>query len=105
MTKLKQKPSGHKATFLADGTEATWHWGPDAIEAVDWSTWDAFLTAAEQPSVFLDGRMMRALLQAPDRPVAAVQWKREGRLIGLACIEDTIAESVNLDSQIGRAHV
>jgi len=100
MTKLKQKPSGHKATFLADETEATWHWGPDAINAVNWSAWDAFLTAAAQPSVFLDGRMMRALLQAPDRPVAAVQWKRDGSLIGMACIEDTTAESVNLDSHV-----
>ena len=78
MTKLKQKPSGHKATLLADGTEAAWYWGPEAIEAVNWSAWDAFLTAAAQPSVFLDGRMMRALLQAPHRPVAAVQWKRDG---------------------------
>ncbi len=100
MTKLKHKPSGHKVTFLADETEASWHWGHGAIEAVDWSVWDAFLTATAQPSVFLDGRMMRSLLKAPDRPVAAVQWKRNGTLIGLACIEDSTAESVNLDSHV-----
>ena len=100
MTKLKHKSSGHKANFLADGTECSWHWGPNAIAAVDWSTWDAFLMAAAQPSVFLDGRMMRSLLQAPDRPVAALQWRRDGMLIGLACIEDTTAESVNLDSHV-----
>jgi len=100
MTRLKHKPSGHKIAFLKDGTEVSWHWGPDAIETVDWSGWDAFLTAAAQSSVFLDARMMRSLLQAPDRPVAGVQWKREGTLIGLAYIEDTTAESVNLDSHV-----
>ena len=100
MTKLKHKPSGHKVTTLADGTDAFWHWGLDAVDVVDWAAWDAFLTAASQPSVFLDGRMMRSLLKAPDRPVAAVQWKRDGFLIGLACIEDTTAESVNLDTHV-----
>ena len=44
--------------------------------------------------------MMRSLLQSPERYVAAVQWKRNGSPIGLACIEDTTAESVNLDSHV-----
>ncbi len=44
--------------------------------------------------------MLRSLLMASDRSVAAVQWMRECDLIGLACIEDTMAESVNLESHV-----
>ena len=100
MKNTKEKPSGRESSTLSDGTEVDWHWGVDAVKAVNWDAWDAFLTAAAQPSVFLDGRMMRALLQAPDRPFAAVQWKRDGNLIGLACVEDAKAESVNLDGHV-----
>ena len=100
MTNFKDKPNGYNVTSLADGTEVSWHWGRNAVDEVDWTVWDAFLVDAENPSVFLEGRMMRSLLRASDRPVAAVRWEREGVLIGLACIEDTTAESVNLDSHV-----
>lgn len=44
--------------------------------------------------------MVRALLEAPDRFVAALQWRKHGELVGLACLEDTRAESINLDGHL-----
>jgi len=44
--------------------------------------------------------MVCALLEAPDRFVAALQWRKYGELVGLACLEDTSAESLNLDGHL-----
>lgn len=43
---------------------------------------------------------MQALLEAPDRFVAVLQWRKKGRMIGMACLEDTCAESINLDGHL-----
>lgn len=98
--KHKHDPAGREASFLADGTSVSWHWGSDASDAVDWRAWDSFLASVQSQTVFLESRMMRSLLLASNRPVSAVQWKRKGSIIGLACIEDTTAESVNLDTHV-----
>lgn len=99
--KVKQeKPSGHKVYSAQAGCEEHWHWGFEALRAVDWNAWDGLLEAKGSTSVFLDSRMMCALLEAPERFVAAVTWRQNGELVGLACVEDTCAESINLDGHL-----
>ncbi len=98
---LKQpKPSGHQVTALSDGVDAHWSWGEPAIESIDWDAWDALLHSSGSASVFLESRMVQALLAAPDRYIAALQWFEADRLVGLACVEDTCAESINLDGHL-----
>lgn len=96
----QERPSGHKVYSAQGSCEEHWHWGFDALRTVDWSAWDGLLEARGSTSVFLDSRMMRALLEAPDRYVAAITWRQNGALVGLACVEDTCAESINLDGHL-----
>ena len=77
-----------------------WFWNQDAVDGVNWEDWDRLIQKTGRPSVFLDSRMMRAMLSASDRNVAAVFWTLEGRMIGLGLVEDAQAESVNLSSHI-----
>ena len=95
-----QQSSGRKVFNLSNGATVTWSWGEEALDAIDWREWDAFCAHQGESSVFLESRMMRTLLASPDRPIAALEWRKGDQLVGVAGVEDTCAESVNLESHI-----
>ena len=90
-------PSEHP---IVPGWTASWHWNESALDAVPWDAWDQLIADSNRPSVFLDSRMMQSLLSAKTRNVAALIWRKEGQLKGLALVEDAQAESVNLAGHI-----
>ncbi|MFZ8835795.1 MAG: hypothetical protein ACO2XQ_02000 [Flavobacteriales bacterium] len=94
------KPSGQRAFVISDGVEVSWNWGAKGITEVNWDEWDAFHSHCGSTSVFLCSRMMRVLLRCQERPVGAVIWRKAGAIVGIACIEDSFAESVNLDDHV-----
>jgi len=95
-----QQPKGHKVFNLSNGATVTWSWGEEALAAINWTEWDAFCAHQGAHSVFLESRMMRTLLASPARPIAALEWRKGGQLVGVAGVEDTCAESVNLESHV-----
>lgn len=81
--------------------EWTADWDTSAWESAAWSAWDAVIEATGSPSVHLDSRCARALLQSDSRQVAALRcWNDQGELAGVALVEDAYAESRNLDSHL-----
>jgi hypothetical protein len=80
--------------------QPTWYWNSEGVEGVDWSAWDALIERSEVPSVFLDSRMMQSLMRCETRNIAAVVWNKSGQMLGIAQVEDAIAESLNLDDHI-----
>lgn len=95
-----RKSSGCRSFPLSEGVEVEWAWGNEALQNVDWTELDHFYATERAYSVFLDTRMIRALLSSPERPLAILRWRRAGRLIGVAVVEDTCAESVGLEAHI-----
>ena len=85
---------------VGSGWTASWYWNELALDAVPWDAWDQLIAASTRPSIFLDSRMMRSLLKVKTRNVAALIWRKEGVLKGLAVVEDAEAESVNLAGHI-----
>lgn len=80
--------------WTADWDASTWDEGA-------WDAWDAVIVASENPSVHLDSRCARALLQSDSRQVAALRWWDDaGVLTGVALVEDAYAESRNLDNHL-----
>ena len=77
-----------------------WHWNESGITAVDWKAWDLLIEASGNPSIFLDSRMMKSLMRSEKRNLAAVTWYQGEELVGVAVVEDAVAESLNLDSHI-----
>lgn len=77
-----------------------WHWNEPGSHSVDWQAWDALITASNSPSIFLDSRMMLSLMNSEERNLAAVTWYQGKELIGMAVVEDALAESINLDGHI-----
>ncbi len=90
--------------FFEDGCqgkwEASWSWNDKGLNDVQWTEWDQFIADSNRPSIFLDSRTLRSLLRSSDRNVAAVQWRLDGLLKGIALVEDAKAESVNLEGHI-----
>ena len=82
------------------GIKAQWHWNEPGAESVDWATWDALIAASDNSSVFLDSRMMRSLMRPEHRYLAAITWFKGDELVGIALVEDAVAESLNLDNHI-----
>ena len=85
---------------IVRGAEVTWHWNEAGIDSVEWKAWDALIKISEYPSIFLDSRMMKALLRSAKRNLAAVTWHLDTKLIGICLVEDALAESLNLDEHI-----
>ncbi len=85
---------------IVKGAEVTWHWNEAGIDSVEWKAWDALIKTSEYPSIFLDSRMMKALLRSAKRNLAAVTWHLDTKLIGICLVEDALAESLNLDEHI-----
>lgn len=82
------------------GINAQWHWNAPGVESVDWVTWDALIAASGYSSVFLDSRMMKSLMRSEKRNLAAITWFKGDEMVGIALVEDAVAESLNLDSHI-----
>lgn len=95
-----EKPSGRKTFQLSGGVEVTWSWGTVGLQELDWRGWDDFCNSQGVHSIFLEGRMMQTLMACPERCIAALEWRRAGTLLGIAGVEDTTAESVNLEEHI-----
>lgn len=85
---------------LAPGITSKWVWDSSVLDDQFWTRWDALVASSGEPSAFLDSRMMKSLLEAKDRQVAAISWYKGSSLVGLACVEDTLAQSLNLDKHI-----
>lgn len=85
---------------LEPGVSAKWVWDSSELKENFWIQWDELVAASAEPSSFLDSRMMKSLLDAENRHVAAISWFQENALIGVACVEDTLAQSINLDKHI-----
>lgn len=77
-----------------------WYWNEAAIDRIDWDAWDAVVSATGRPSVFLDSRMIRSLLVSSERRVAAVIWEGGNHYLGIALVEDTVAQSVRLEDHL-----
>jgi hypothetical protein len=91
--------------------------GSSGAEEVDWLEWAAFIAAHREPSFFLMSGNARALLENPERAVAALVWRRvapfrsggggdggmpyngaavKGEIVGVSLMEDARAESHDL---------
>ena len=77
-----------------------WHWNEEAVDAVEWRLWDELIHRSGKPSIYLDSKMMKSILSSNTRDLAAVVWKQNGRVIGVALVEDAEAESIDLDKHI-----
>jgi hypothetical protein len=77
-----------------------WHWNEEAVDAVEWRLWDELIYQSGKPSIYLDSKMMKSILSSNSRDLAAVVWKQNGRMIGIALVEDAEAESIDLDKHI-----
>lgn len=85
----------------SEGMEWTADWDASAWDAAAWDAWDAVIEMTGRPSVHLDSRCARALLQSKSRQVAALRWwKGTGELAGVALVEDAYAESRNLENHL-----
>ncbi|HAD22355.1 MAG TPA: hypothetical protein DCF87_09630, partial [Opitutae bacterium] len=80
--------------------QAAWFWNENAVNRISWTEWDQLILDSNKPSIFLDSRMVRALLNSSSRNVAAVEWRCKDVLKGIALVEDTHAESVDLSKHV-----
>ena len=77
-----------------------WHWNEQGSHSVDWEAWNALIKVSKSSSIFLESRMMLSLMNSAERNIAAVTWHQGKELIGIAVVEDAVAESLNLDGHI-----
>ena len=77
-----------------------WHWNEEAVDAVEWRLWDELIHRSRRPSIYLNSKMMKSILSSNTRDLAAVVWKQNGRMIGIALVEDAEAESIDLDKHV-----
>jgi hypothetical protein len=90
----------HSTHDFQENWQASWYWNENAVNHVPWTEWDQLLLDSKSSSTFLDSRMIRALLNSSSRNVAAVEWRFKGVLKGIALVEDTVAESVDLSKHV-----
>jgi hypothetical protein len=80
--------------------KATWTWSDAGWTAVDGEAWNRVAGSSGPVPVALDARHVEAMLGARERHVAAVRWWEGDRLVGIAIVEDTVAESRALERHV-----
>ncbi len=85
---------------VVGGMQVTWSWSALEWAPEDLCAWDRVAGATGPVPVALDARHVLALLAASERQVAAVRWWVGEELVGVAVVEDTVAESRALDRHV-----
>ena len=65
---------------------------------LEWESWNAFLDQSSESSIHLRSGSVRAALRSPNRAVRAARWlNTDGKLVGIAVCEDSVAISQGVD--------